>query len=261
MHRSKLFLASVAVLAIGAPALAHTPYLVPTTFAPDRDYVTLQGGLSETDVFVPDFPIRGGGDFWATGPSGEAVKIGPGLNMKEWNVIEAPLPQEGTWKISTGERAGRTFRYARAGDEWKVVEASAAAPGGEVVENVRYVIAETYVTRGAPSKGALKATGKGFELVPATHPNEIFAGDEFKFTLTFDGKPVAGAAFEIARAGDAYAEKRYGHSGKTDASGQASVRFAEPGAYLLETSYGMPQPGVKPNARSLTYGLSFEVTR
>lgn len=261
MRGSRLFLAA-AMAAIAAPALAaHVPYIVPLTFAPSKDVVTLHGGLSEANVFVPDFPIRGAGDYTATGPSGEAVKIGPGVSFKEQNLVEAPLPTEGTWKISTGERAGRVFRYAKLGADWKQLEPNAPAPAGEVVENARFVIAETYVTRGAPSKGALKATSKGFEFVPTTHPNEIFAGDALKFTLTFDGKPVANLDFEIARAGDAYRDKKFAYSGKTDANGEASVTFAEPGAYLFGTNYDMPKPGEKPPARSLTYGLSFEVSR
>ena len=51
-----------------------------------------------------------------------------------------------------------------------------------------------FVTRGAPTDGASKPTGKGFEFAPVTHPNSIFVGDPFKFGFVLDGKPVAAAA-------------------------------------------------------------------
>lgn len=55
-------LTAAAVGFAAAPALAHTPYLVPTTFAPEREWVGVQGGMSEEAAFVPDFAIRGSGD-------------------------------------------------------------------------------------------------------------------------------------------------------------------------------------------------------
>ena len=274
MRVTHLMLAATAALALAGPALGHSPYLAPVTFAPDREYVTVQGAMSESNFFVPDFPIRAAGDYWATGPSGEAVSIGPGVNLKEMSVIEVALPQEGTWKISTGDRGGRVGRFANIGGQWKsirapqggrdganVIDEAAVPAGAEIVESAGTLKAETYVTRGAPSQGALKATGKGFEITPVTHPNELFAGDAFDILVTIDGKPVSGVDFPIARAGDIYAEKKFTYAGKTDAVGAAAITFADPGAYVLESHYGQVEPGSKPNPKTYTYSLSFEVTK
>ncbi|WP_258079450.1 DUF4198 domain-containing protein, partial [Xanthomonas arboricola] len=35
---------------------------------------------------------------------------------------------------------------------------------------------ETFVTRGAPTTTVFKPAGKGIELVPVTHPNDLVAG-------------------------------------------------------------------------------------
>ena len=50
---------------------------------------------------------------------------------------------------------------------------------------------ETFVTNGAPSE--LKASGRGLELTPVTHPNDLYAGEAITFKLTDNGKPAAKA--------------------------------------------------------------------
>ncbi len=288
----------ISSLALAQAATAHTPYLKPTTFAPDRAFVTVEAALSEGNFFIPDFPLRGAGDYWATGNTGAPVKAETVTPLKEFVAVEVALPADGTYRISTGERPGRSAKWAKVDGTWRMVrpagapagapprpdgaarpagappaEASRAAgprlideaavpAGAETMTAQSYLRAETYVTRGAPNRGALKPTGQGVEIEPVTHPNEVFAGDAFKFRLLNDGKPLPGVDFSIARAGDAYSEKRYAYAGKTDAAGAAAVTFAQPGAYVLETHYpGRAEGASEPIARSTVYSLTFEVTR
>ena len=276
------FAALIGGLALAGGALAHTPYLKPTTFAPDRPFVTVEAALAETAFFVPDFPIRGQGDYWATGENGQPVKVTAVTTLKEFAAVEVDLPADGTYRISTGERTGRSSKWAKIDGTWKVIRpANAPAPrgggegpgggrsvaeadvpaGAETMTSTSFMRADTYVTKGAPSKGALKPTGKGLEVEAVTHPNEAFAGEAFKFRMLFDGKPLA-HDFAIARGGDAYVEKRFSYSGKTDATGTASVTFKDPGAYVLEVHYPARAEGnPNPIERSAIYTLTFEVTR
>ena len=121
---------------------------------------------------------------------------------------------------------------------------------------------ETYATKGAPSAGALKPTGQGFELQPLTHPNEIYVDEGFSFVLLADGRPVPDQEFAIYKSGDVYAEKRFKLTGKSDAQGKAKATFTEPGVYVLEASYpGRGDLAAPPAAKSYRYTLSFEVTR
>jgi hypothetical protein len=263
-------------LALAGAAAAHTPYLKPTTFAPDRDVVTVEAALTEGNFFVPDIPIRGEGGFWATGETGAPVKVDAVTTLKEFVAVEVPLTAQGTWRISTGERPGRAAKWAKIDGTWKMVRPAGAPPGGggrgvdeasvpagaETMTSQSFLRAETYVTRGAPTRGALKPTGQGLELEPVTHPNEIFVDDAFKFRLLDAGKPVQGVEFNVSRAGDAYAEKRYAYAAKTDAKGEAAVTFDQPGAYVLQTRYPVrPEGSTDPLPRSATYTLTFEVTR
>lgn len=275
--RTTAIAAFTAGLFLAGSALAHTPYLKPTTFAPDRGFVTVEAALAETGFFIPDFPIRQAGDYWVTGDSGEPVKAPAVTMLKEFAAVDVELPANGTYRISTGERAGRSSKWAKIGGTWKMVRpanAPAGGPGGdravseadvpagaETMTSTSYMRADTYVTRGAPSKGALKATGKGLEVEPITHPNEAFAGEAFKFRMLNNGQPLA-HDFAIARGGDAYAEKRFSYSGKTDAKGEAAVTFKEPGAYVLEIHYPVRAEGnPNPVERSAIYTMTFEVTR
>ncbi|MBU1377584.1 MAG: DUF4198 domain-containing protein [Alphaproteobacteria bacterium] len=288
MRRTATFAALIGGLAFVGAAAAHTPYLAPNTFAPSRAFVTVQAGVADSYYFISDFPIRGEGDFLVTGPSGATVKAENVAVLKEYAAFDVAVPDAGTYRISTGERAGRQSKWVKIDGAWKMVrpaggpggggrgpggpapggasrfvEESAIPAGAETMTSVGYTRTETYVTKGAPNREALKPTGKGFELEAITHPNEIYAGEAFKFRLLNDGKPVAGVAFEIQHAGDAYADKKFSHDGKTGADGAAAVTLAQPGVYVLETSYPVRTEGapIQPVARSGAYTLTFEVTR
>lgn len=304
MRRTAAFAALVSGLVLAGSAAAHTPYLAPNTFAPSRAYVTVQAGVADSYYFISDFPIRGEGDFVATGPSGATVKAENLAVLKEYAAFDVAVPEAGTYRISTGERAGRQAKWVKIDGAWKMVrpaggpggggrgpggpgagpgatprpggegggppggasrfvEESAIPAGAETMTSVGYTRTETYVTKGAPNRAALKPTGQGFELEPITHPNEIYAGEAFKFRLLNNGQPVTGVTFEIQHAGDAYADKKFSYDGKTGADGAAAVTLAQPGVYVLETSYPVRTEGApaEPVARSGAYTLTFEVTR
>ncbi len=269
------------------PALAHTPYIVPVTFAPERDWVGVHGGMSEEAAFVPDFAIRGAGDWVVTGPDGVQTGATP-TTLKSANLLDAALPTAGTYRLSTGERQGRAGKAVKVGGVWRAVRpapadgAPAGSPrpmeaeavggagpinaadvpaGAEIIDIQGYLIAETYVSRGAPTPGALKALGKGLELEPATHPNEIYLDDGFSFRMLIDGKPASGLRFTVYRGGESYEGERTAIEGRTDVDGRATVSFTKPGVYMLEARYpGPPAPDAMPAARTWIYTLSFEVT-
>jgi Domain of unknown function (DUF4198) len=262
-----------ALLVAQAAAAAHMPYLKPTTFGPKRDFVTLESGMAADHFFAMDFPLRGEGDYWVTGPTGAPVKAAAGTNHKEFSVVEAALPAPGTYRISTGERTGRAAKWAKVNNEWSMVRPAGNTGRGideaqvpadaERMTAQSYLRAETFVTRGAPDKAALKPTGVGFEAELLTHPNEVFAGEPLKLRFLSDGKPVGDVAYAVYRGGDMYAEKRYTNSSRSGADGAVAVTFDQAGVYVLVATYpgrveGQP---MIPVAKTTTYSLTFEVTR
>src|SRR5690606_12016613 len=128
----------------------------------------------------------------------------------------------------------------------------------EVSESVSRV--QTFVTRGAPSETVLEPEGLGLELVPVTHPNDLYAGEEATFRFQVDGKPAAGLDVEIVRGGTRYRNAQDEIIATTDANGQFSVTWPEAGMYWLETStsddkVSMPQAA----RRRLGYVATLEV--
>ena len=263
-------------LASGAAALAHTPYLLPNTFNPERQRVTVQGALTEDDYFNPDIALNVP-SFQVTLPSGEQTQVAPAATLKDVTLIEAPLERTGTYRISTGQYPGRKQSLAQVGGKWLVVRqqrggggdgppaiAEADVPAGAPrVETDQVQVVETYVSKGAPSDAALKATGKGFELKPMNHPNALYVDQGFAFQLLVDGKPAAGAPISVYRSGNIYDDKRIAVETKSDAKGMVKIAFAQPGVYMLTTRYPAAQrkPEEAPPPHSYTYSLTFEVTR
>ncbi|MBX3483654.1 DUF4198 domain-containing protein [Phenylobacterium sp.] len=294
-------------LALAQGAFAHTPYLKPTTFAPKHPFVSVEAALTEGAFFVPDMPIRGEAPFWVTGNDGQPVKAANVVMLKEFAVVEVDLPADGTYRISTGERAGRSAKWVKIDGAWKMVrpaggpgrgggappagappaggppagaagggpppgagggqsrfvEESAIPAGAETMTAVGYNRSETYVTKGAPTNGALKPTGQGLEVEAISHPNEAFAGEAFKIRVLNDGKPLPTFAFTLSRAGDVYVDQRFAQTVRTDAAGAASLKLPTPGVYVLQASYPVREEGAAPApvAKSSSYTLTFEVTR
>src|ERR1700761_5523827 len=76
IRRSAAAVAALLTLAPGASALAHTPYLLPNTFNPERPRVTIQGALTEDDYFNPDIGLNIP-SYEVTLPSGEKITVKP----------------------------------------------------------------------------------------------------------------------------------------------------------------------------------------
>lgn len=279
-----LLLAAATSLAVTPAAAAHKPYVLPFNFSPDRDYVGVEGGMVEDAYFVPDFAIRGSGDWVVIGPDGVA-NAAKQTSLKSIEVLDAPLPVEGTYRIGTGARPGRSGKAARIDGVWRSVrpapapgapprraepqaesatgpiEADKVPAGAEVIETQGFLIAETYVTRGTPNAGALKPSGKGFEVEPITHPNEIFVDEGFSFRTLVDGKPAANLAISVYRGDESYDEGRTTIEAKTDAEGKVTLKFPKPGVYMINTRYpGQTAPGAAPAPRNWGYSLTVEVT-
>lgn len=276
----RLALPAAALLAWipAAGALAHTPYLLPNTFNPERPRVTVQGALTEDDYFNPDIALNVP-SFQVTLPSGEQTQVAPAATLKDVTLIEAPLDAPGTYRISTGQYAGRKQTLAQVDGKWLVVrQPRGGGPGGDGppsiaqadvpaaaprMESEQVQVVETYVSKGAPTDAALKTTGEGFELKPMNHPNALYVDQGFAFQLLVDGKPAAGAPISVYRSGNIYDDKRIAVETRSDAQGMVKVSFAQPGVYMLTTRYPAVQrkPDEAPPPHSYTYSLTFEVTR
>lgn len=249
--------------AVAAAASAHTPYLAPSNFAPRAgETLALDASFAET-FFVPE-AVFDNSRFEVTAPDGKKTTPDVVHLLKTRAVAEHTLPQgQGTYRFSTGTRPGALFRtWELDGKQESSRDPAAKIPAGaKVLSNFQSMtLAETYVTVGAPDRGALHAHGKGIELVPITHPNDLFVGEVFEFTVQYDGKPLAGQKVEISEAVWTSDRKPQVETLLTDAQGRASFKLQRAGTWLALTRYRTKAPAGAPvDEYSNSYTLTFRV--
>jgi uncharacterized GH25 family protein len=262
MRLAPLFAGALAC-AIAAAASAHTPYLAPSNFAPQAgETLALDASFAET-FFVPE-AVFDNSRFTVTGPDGKEIAVDTVQLLKTRAVAEHTLSQgQGTYRFSTGPRLGAQFRtWEQNGKQESSRDADAEIPAGaKVLANFQSLtLAETYVTVGAPDPGALRARGQGIELVPTTHPNDLFVGETFEFAVHYDGKPLADQKVEITEAVWTSDRKPHVVSVLTDAQGRASFKLDRAGTWLALTRYRTKAPAGAPvDEYSNSYTLTFRV--
>ena len=263
MRRSLLsaaFTAGLALAGLAGVAQAHSPYLLPSTFdVSDRKVVTVQGSFTES-FFTPEVVMKS--DAWAVvGPDGVRKPLTP-TNLRELALVEAPTEQAGTYRITTGQRTGRTAKAVLVKGEWEFIEASKVPAGATPVDMQSLTMADVYVTRGAPSTGALAANGKGLEFVAVTHPSDITTGQDAKFVVLFDGKPVKGQAITLSAGDDRYADaKTPPVTVVSDDQGRFTIKPARSGVYQIQSRYRVAPTAIDATGHSYTYALTFESLR
>lgn len=247
-------------------ALAHKTWLLPsqTVIAGNNPWITVDAAVSNDLFYFNHVPLRTEG-LVITAPDGSREEAQNLATGKYRTVFDVELKQPGTYRIATvnsglfgsWEENGKPKRW-RGTPATFATEVPKDAKNLQVSQSLGRV--ETFVTNGSPNDTALKATGQGLELVPITHPNDLFAGEQAKFKLLLDGKPAVGLEFEITRGGTRYRNAQEEIKVTTDANGEFSVTWPEAGMYWLETTTqdaktSLPQA----KQRRLSYVATLEV--
>lgn len=259
------------MLCLPLGAQAHRAWLLPsaTVLSSDDAWVSIDAAVSN-DIFHADHaPMR---------TDGVVITAPDGSNLQSQNVslgkfrstFDVQLPQKGTYKIAlassglmavweteTGERKMWPGRGERANpaDFDKMVPKK--AKNLKVSQFSRRM--ETFVTSGSPTELVLKATKQGLELIPVTHPNDLFAGEAAKFQFMIDGKPAAGVKVTVIPGGMRYRTEQAAMELETDKKGNISVTWPEAGMYWLSASYRDEKAKKPATSRSGSYAATFEV--
>ena len=264
MKRSTLALAAVLSL-LPLSAFAHKAWLLPsqTVIAGDKPVITVDAAVSNDLFYFNHVPLQTAG-LVITAPDGSKVEAQNLATGKYRTVFDVAVEQQGTYRIAV-VNSGLTASW-KEGDQPKRWRGTAARFASEVPKDAKELQVmqavgriETFVTHGSPNDTALKTGGEGIELVPVTHPNDLFAGEEASFKLVLDGKPAAGLEIEIVRGGTRYRNAQDEIKVKTDAAGMFKVTWPEAGMYWLETGTQDGKTSV-PQARQrrLSYVATFE---
>ncbi|HYG05605.1 MAG TPA: DUF4198 domain-containing protein [Stenotrophomonas sp.] len=268
MKRTSLatVLAAAALLALAPAAFAHKAWLLPsqTVIAGEKPWISVDAAVSNDLFYLNHVPLRLDG-LVITAPDGSQVQPQNAATGKFRSVFDVELTQTGTYRLSV-INAGLMASWKQDGKpkRWRGSEASFAtevpkdAQDLQVSQQLGRI--ETFVTNGAPNQTALKPSGKGLELVPVTHPNDLFAGEAATFALHIDGKPAPGLEVEIIRGGTRYRNAQDEIKATTDAQGRFSVTWPEAGMYWLEASTEDKNTSVKQaRQRRLSYVATLEV--
>lgn len=257
------FIFRFAVLIMAATAApsaqAHMPYVLPTQFDVGKgDHVTVQSSFAE-DAFVAEVAMRDA-PFHLVGPAGDELPTQPVTHLRDLTVFEAALPQDGTYRVTSGQRAGRIGKMFRQGDTWAMRGEGAEAPAGATMVDVQSMtLADAYVTRGQLSAGALKPTGTGLEIQAITHPNAIVAGSGAQFVLLFDGKPLPATQITLFRSAGVYDGRKIAGQVSSDGDGRFTLKPDDAGTYLILVRHrGAAPAGSQTPYRSYTYTLAFD---
>lgn len=255
-----------ALAALPFAALAHKAWLQPsqTVVAGENPVVTVDAAVSNDLFYFNHVPLKLD-NLVIVAPDGSKQAPTNPATGKYRSVFDVELKQTGTYRIGViNDYATASWEENGQPKRWRGTPAAFAT---EVPKNAKNLQTgqsvsrvETFVTNGSPNDAALKPSGNGLELVPVTHPNDLFAKEEAKFRFQIDGKPAAGLEIEIVRGGTRYRNAQDEIKAKTDANGEFSVTWPEAGMYWLEATSQdakVTVPGAK--QRRLGYVVTLEV--
>lgn len=246
-------------LAAGA-AQAHTPFLLPNNFdVQAKGSIGVDAGFTEK-FFVSDVAF-GETAFSIVTPQGERIPFGDIHQFRQRTVAEQKLPDEkGTYRLSTGPRLGAVFRtWVRDGKTESARDPKQVMPpDAKLLAHYQSLsVSEAYVTADKPTAKALAPAGKGLEIVPITHPSDLFVDEKFEFVVQFDGKPLADQKVSIYRSPMDLASQSTVQQVSTDAQGKAVLPLAKSGIYLALIRHRAPAPA---GAAAPMYGHNYTLT-
>ncbi|APX09477.1 DUF4198 domain-containing protein [Vibrio campbellii] len=241
-------LASVMAMGLAAAttAQAHPRWVLPSHFTVSKeggDWLTFDVTASH-GTFVFDKPA-GSEQAFVIMPDGRSERPNFVVRGKRRSMFDFYFEEEGTHKVAinnqpsyyTQYKAGRrdTVKWAKASkaDRASVIPEKAR----DVVTQLSYTRAESYVTVGMPTEKALEIEGKLLEMKPLTHPSDIIEGEEVIFQFFFNGEPQQGVTAEITREGTLYRNHQEQIDVVSDTDGKITFTPEVAGRYLMKANY------------------------
>jgi uncharacterized GH25 family protein len=266
-------LAAVAAIGLSATsAQAHRQWMLPsaTSLSGDDVWVTVDAAVSNDLFYFEHVPMRTD-NIKAWFPDGTETKIENASTGKYRSTFDVHLTQKGTYKIANVTN-GVMGSYKLNGTETRLPrgttkeQLATVIPAGATDVQVSEMSGrnEIFVTVGEPTEGVLKPTGVGLEMQPITHPTDLVAGEDARFRFLADGKPAANLEIEVVPGGVRYRDQLGDRKVTTDANGEVSISWPEPGMYWLSASIGGGRggPGAAPAAapaKRMSYVTTLEV--
>lgn len=119
---------------------------------------------------------------------------------------------------------------------------------------------EFFVTAGEPTQTVLQPTGKGLEMAPVSHPDDLVTTEPGKFRFLVDGKPAAGLKVEFVPNAQRFRDGDHAQSLMTGADGVVTVKWPVAGFYWVNASLSDDKPTApRATKRRMMYTATLEV--
>ena len=266
-----LTLTAIAALTFSTVVDAHRAWIKPdaTVLSKDNAWVTFDAAISN-EIFARDHVPFRLNDMTAYAPDGSEVALENVHTGKLRSVFDLQLRQQGTYKVGVAsttlqarwvdENGERKFWPGRGvtpkpGDFER--EVPKQAQDLVVSEYSRRV--ETFVTNGMPTDTVVQPTGQGFELVPVTHPNDLYSGETAQFQLMIHGETAVGAEITVIKEGMRYRAQQNEITTVSNADGEFEITWPDAGQYFIEIDYQDNHGKAPATQRRASYSAVLEV--
>lgn len=270
-HLVKQILLIVLGASLSIGAQAHRAWILPasTVLSGDDSWVTFDAAVSN-EIFHSDHAPLRLESVQVSGPEGKAVALQNMATGKHRSTFDINLKEKGTYKIFSVSN-GLNARWETDDGERRFWPARGQAPSAEgfakeVPKKAKNLVIsqssrrmETFVTAGTPTDGVLKPTNAGLELLPITHPNDLFAGEAAEFLFLIDGKPAVGTKVSVIPGGMRYRNSQDEITLTSDKAGKITITWPGAGMYWLSASYSDNKAKSPAKTRTGSYVATFEV--
>lgn len=266
----------LAAVLLAAPAQAHRQWFLPaaTTLADTGQWVTFDAAASNDLFYADHVPLQlAQVKVWA--PDGAAGAIENGAVGKYRSTFDVKIDKPGTWKIGLDTQTV-TGSFKLNGEDWRVggrrgpmgaaaprsVATPADIPAGATEVKLTEIVNRNlvFVTAGEPSADAFKATGRGLELQPVTHPTALVADEAGQFRFLIDGRPAAGVKVEVVPGSKRFRAAENAQTLTTGTDGLVRVTWPTPGVYWISATHTDAKVSTpRATERRMTYTTTVEV--
>ena len=215
------------------PVLGHgQQWILPNFFYTNDEYPWL--GIEHTageQRFVPRHGL--GSPLWIIHPEGWRMGQPSSIFVGQTRTVgEIELREPGTYRIETDSPAQYLAEIEVDSKKTWVSKSKDQLSDAKIIQSQhRWSQTTTFVTVKEYTRGVLEATGALLEIVPVTHPNQIFVGKPFVVRVLSRSQSVSDQKVEV------YSERDSGHDATlaavTNADGECELVFPSPGMYLL----------------------------
>ena len=224
---------------------AHEPYVAPLSYITSNTQIPVISAYAE-QALQAEYALKQP-TFNIIQPDQSKISITSESTLKSASLIDLPLPQKGTYQISS--KVSFPLKYAQHNKEWKtffdmpadqakdITERDYVIPADfkkvpTLVEVTREWSIQSYVSKEeiSPIQSKIDAP---IQVEFKTHPNNITAQQPVQIIMTKSGKALKNAELVIRAQGQ---EEDDATHVTVDSNGLATLTFPHVGQYLVEVS-------------------------